>query len=133
MNDGQATSQKEFAFTDYKGKKILVAVMYFKELKPAIEAIHELEALVKNEPEKSVRLLLDVSDGKIFDETTALWKEKLPVFDKYVRRGAVVGPTWMRIITSTVLMVARMAKLGIAGRVKAFATIEEAREYLTLD
>src|SRR5262245_11867020 len=117
---------KQFDFTEYNGKRILVAVMYFKEVGPALEGINELMALLQKEPERSVRILLDVTDGKIFDETTALWKEKLPVLDKHVLKGAVVGPTWMRIITSTVLMVARMSKLGIAERAKAFATIAEA-------
>ncbi len=126
-------SVKEFGYSDYEGKRILVAVMHMKELQPALDGIHELVNLVQREPEKSVRILLDVSEGKIFDESTALWKQKLPIFDKHVLKGAVVGPAWMRTITSAVLLVARMAKLGIASRVKAFATIAEARDFLVKD
>jgi hypothetical protein len=124
---------QEFDYTEHDGKRILVAVMYMDNAKDAVDAIDQLVALVQKEPEKSVRILLDVTDGKIFDESTARWKEKLPILDKHVLKGAVVGPAWMRTVTSTVLLVARIARLGIASRVKAFATIAEAREFLVKD
>jgi hypothetical protein len=126
-------SVKQFDTITHEGKKILISVMYMKEPAEAVQAIDDLAALVIKEPERSVRILLDVTEGKIFDESTARWKEKLPIFDKYVLKGAVVGPAWMRTITSAILMVARIAKLGVASRVKAFGTIAEARDYLVKD
>ena len=82
---------EEFDYTEHEGKRILVAVMYMKEAGEAVRAINALVALLQKEPEQSVRILLDVTEGKIFDESTARWKEVLPIMDKHVLKGAVVG------------------------------------------
>jgi len=124
---------EEFDYIDHEGKRILVAVMYMKDAAAAVNAINALVKLIEKEPPMSVRVLLDVTEGKIFDESTARWKEVLPVMDRQVLKGAVVGPAWMRTITSAVLLVARFSKLGIAARVKAFPTVAEATAYLVQD
>ncbi len=124
---------EEQNYTEYNGKRILVSVMYSTEAEAAMKAIDLLAETVAKEPEQSVLVLLDVRDGKIFDKATARWKHHLPTLDKHVKRGAVVGPAWMRTITSVVLLAARLMKLGIASRAKAFATLEDARDYLVKD
>lgn len=123
----------ELSYTEYEGKRILVAVMSEPEAVSAVRAIDDLAAELATQPERSVRVLLDVSQGRVIPEATERWKQKLPIFDKHVLRAAVVGPAVIRTIANVVLIASRLSKLKLGDRVKAFGNLADARDYLVQD
>jgi hypothetical protein len=123
----------ELSYTEYEGKKILIAVMSEPEAGPAVKAIDELADELSRHPPLTVRVLLDVSQGRVIPEATEGWKYQLPLFDKHVLKAAVVGPAVIRTIVSVVLIASRLAKLKLADRVKAFGSVSEARDFLVKD
>ena len=120
----------ELNYTEFNGKRILVSVMAEPTAAPAIEAIDELCVELRKHPDRSVLVLLDVSGGKVIPEVTDHWKACVPVFDKHVQRAGIVGPALIRTIVNVVLIAARLGRYKLGDRVKAFATVAEARDYL---
>ena len=109
---------KKVYFTEYKGKKFLYIDMSKCSAEEMLAVIANAEKIIRNQPEKSVFSLTDVTDAWFCPEVNDAMMEFLSGNKPYVVAAAVVGVTGSPI-------------MKILGRkLVLFDTIEQAKEWL---
>ena len=109
---------KKVYFTEYKGKKFLYIDMSKCSAEEMLAVIANAEKIIRNQPEKSVFSLTDVTDAWFCPEVNEAMMEFLSGNKPYVVAAAVVGVTGSPI-------------MKILGRkLVLFDTIEQAKEWL---
>jgi len=105
-------------FTEYKGEKFLYIDMSKCSAEEMYVVIAKAEEIIRNQPEKSVFSLTDVTDAWFDPEVNDAMKEFLSGNKPYVVAAAVVGVTGSKI-------------MKIFGRkLVLFDTTEQAKEWL---
>jgi hypothetical protein len=117
-------------FITVNGHRVLVYTLHLYDPADIVASVERMVALVQKEPDHSVRIVLDVTEGAVTDEGTAKWKAILPLMEPKVLKGAVVGTGLKRLVTNAVLMVARLGNMPIAERIHIFGTMEEATKHV---
>ena len=104
-------------FTEYKGKKFLYIDMSKCSAEEMFAVIANARGIIRNQPEKSVFSLTDVTDAWFDPEVMDAMKEFVAGNKPYVAAAAVVGVT------------GRVMKL-FGRKLVLFDTIEQAKEWL---
>lgn len=109
---------KRVYFIEYKGKKFLYIDMSKCSDEEMLAVIANAREIIRNQPEKSVFTLTDVTDAWFCPEVNDAMKEFLANNKPYVIAAAVVG-----INGSTMRLLGRELVL--------FDTLEQAKEWLS--
>ena len=113
---------------EHKGKRIFFAdYSNFKDFELFKEEVDYSTSITIQEPEDSIRLLVDVTGTLGLPETVDYIQESANKDKENMKKTAVVGVTgYRRIFLRAVVQFTRMA-------VKSFDTLDEAKDWLVED
>jgi hypothetical protein len=116
---------EKLQFITYKGKRILVEDFTNQKVGPEfIEGIHKAQALIANQPPKSVLAVFDATGASFNNDILNAMKEFTRANTPFIKAAAVVGITGL-------LQIALTAVSKFSGRnFVSFNTREEAMDWL---
>ena len=111
-------------FINHNGKQLLFLDFSSCKADEALKTINEAKKVIKDQPENSLLVLTDVTDGAFNTKVTDAMKEFAAHNRPYVKASAVVGITGLKkIIYDAVLMFSKR-------NISTFDSIDSAKEWL---
>lgn len=115
------------------GKRVMLAVNYNHTPETIFAAIDHLAVEMEKEPDRSVRVVLDVTGGSVNYKGTAYWETQLPLYERKVLKAAVVTSGMKRLVTSAIITTARLAGMQFTERVGIFEERQQAIDWVCAD
>jgi hypothetical protein len=112
-------------FISHNGKQLLFLDFSSCKADEALKTISEAKKIIQDQPENSLLILTDVTDGRFNTLVTDAMKEFVAHNKPYVKASAVVGITGLKkIIYDAVLIFSKR-------NISTFDSVEAAKEWLS--
>ena len=111
-------------FITHKWRQILLVDFSHCSVDEALQIIHEAKEIIRSQPESSMLVLTDVTNGRYNLEVIERLKEFTAGNKPYVRASAVVGLDGLKkVVYNAVIMFSRR-------KISVFDDIEQAKDWL---